>query len=194
MPNTNERDALIAALKFHPSASHVSPDFRDLFNKTLDQHAVALAATAPNAGAPLADSQIVMQILNGGGWELYRAEPWEALTDEANAEKAWFVKRTRAPFCDQQSMRQWAGPTALSAFATAFSALGLVMPAAAPAQQAGAPLPLAPSEAARSFRLLLTAEIGASIDVSGDIARQEAQIDMADHLLVKFNELFPEAS
>lgn len=31
-------DALLAALKFHPSASHVSPDFRDLFNKTLQQH------------------------------------------------------------------------------------------------------------------------------------------------------------
>lgn len=50
------------------------------------------------------------------------------------------------------------------------------------------------SDKVDSFRQLLAVEISATIDVSGDIARQEAQIDLADHLLVKFNELFPEAS
>jgi len=50
------------------------------------------------------------------------------------------------------------------------------------------------AEPVAAFRALLRAEIDASIDSSGDIARQEAQIDEADHLLVKFNELFPEAS
>lgn len=45
-----------------------------------------------------------------------------------------------------------------------------------------------------AFRAILRAEVAATIDVSGDVARQEAQIDEADHLLVKFNELFPEAS
>ncbi|WP_183024348.1 hypothetical protein [Variovorax sp. UMC13] len=29
---------MLAALKFHPSASHINPDFRDLFNATLEQH------------------------------------------------------------------------------------------------------------------------------------------------------------
>lgn len=52
---------------------------------------------------------------------------------------------------------------------------------------------LAQPVAADKFRELLRAEISATIDPSGDIARQEAQIDEADHLLVKFNELFPEA-
>lgn len=59
-------------------------------------------------------------------------------------------------------------------------------PAPAAAPQAGEPV--------AAFRALLRAEIDATIDVSGDVARQEAQIDEADHLLVKFNELFPEAS
>ncbi len=36
-----ERERVIAAIKFHPSASHVSPDFRDLFNKTVDQQAAS---------------------------------------------------------------------------------------------------------------------------------------------------------
>lgn len=53
--------------------------------------------------------------------------------------------------------------------------------------------PATKPEAPALFRALLIAERDATIDVSGDIARQEAQIDLADHLLVKFNELFPEA-
>lgn len=48
--------------------------------------------------------------------------------------------------------------------------------------------------AIEAFRALLRAEVDSSIDVSCDIAWQEAQIDEADHLLVKFNELFPEGS
>lgn len=32
------QEAMLKALKFHPSASHISPDFRDLFNATLQQH------------------------------------------------------------------------------------------------------------------------------------------------------------
>lgn len=47
--------------------------------------------------------------------------------------------------------------------------------------------------AVEQFRALLLEERDATIDVSGEVARQEAQIDLADHLLVKFNELFPEA-
>jgi len=31
-------EQMLKALKFHPSASHVSPDFRDNFNATLQQH------------------------------------------------------------------------------------------------------------------------------------------------------------
>lgn len=46
---------------------------------------------------------------------------------------------------------------------------------------------------AGEFRSLLRAEIAKQIDPHGEVSRQEAQIDMADHLLVKFNELFPEA-
>ena len=45
----------------------------------------------------------------------------------------------------------------------------------------------------KKFRAVLTAEIHASIDPSGDIARQEAAIDTADHLLAEFNRIFPEA-
>jgi len=53
---------------------------------------------------------------------------------------------------------------------------------------------VAPNGPIEQFRALLRAEVDASIDVSGDIARQEASIDEADHLLCKFNELFPEVS
>jgi hypothetical protein len=62
--NNEVRAGLIAALKFHPSASHVNPDFRDLFNKTLDQHAAALAATAPNAGAPFEMTKVGCDCIN----------------------------------------------------------------------------------------------------------------------------------
>lgn len=88
MPS-NEPDALIAALKFHPSASHVNPDFRDLFNKTLDQHAAALAATAPNAGAPLAEALDefleAQDALDNHGRNGINAEPWEVLMRRRNA-------------------------------------------------------------------------------------------------------------
>lgn len=61
-----------------------------------------------------------------------------------------------------------------------------VAPSPAPVAVAGQ------GEAVKKFRALLRAEVEASIDPNQDIARQEAFIDEADHLLVKFNELFPE--
>lgn len=53
------------------------------------------------------------------------------------------------------------------------------------------PSPL--QEGVAKYRALLWFEINRTIDPWGEsLARQEASIDMADHLLVKFNELFPE--
>ncbi len=84
------------------------------------------------------DAQTVLDILDGGGWELHRIPPWDALTDEANREQAWGVKRTERPYCDRQGDRQWSAPTALEAFAKAFKALGMTMPVQPEVTLAGA--------------------------------------------------------
>lgn len=76
--STNDTQALVDALKFHPSASHVSPDFRDLFNKVLQQHADGLHHVRP-ALASRQDQQGQAP----EGWRLVPAEPTEEMIDAA---------------------------------------------------------------------------------------------------------------
>ena len=55
----------------------------------------------------------VMRWLNSGEWALTRSQPSSYLTDEANAERAWFVERQAIPYCDKNGHRRWFGCTAL---------------------------------------------------------------------------------
>ena len=99
-------------------------------NEALELHRQRLAATPatkPAQEVGLTDEQKqavrVMQWLDSGEWELVRSQPLSFLTDEANAESAWLVRRQAAPYCDKSGTRQWAAKTAFGAFTQAIAAL-----------------------------------------------------------------------
>lgn len=107
-------------------------------------------SAAPVQVAPaLTEAETIMSVLAGGGWELHRVPAWDALTDEANREQAWCVKRTEPPFCSQEGDRQWSGPTAFKAFERAFAALKMKI---------ATPVQVAPQDDARDAAEVLTDE------------------------------------
>lgn len=68
---------------------------------------------------------VVMRALETGQWQICRHLPSTYLTDEANDESKWSVRRQEAPFCDRDGKRQWEGPTAFDAIVKAKMALGV---------------------------------------------------------------------
>lgn len=72
----------------------------------------------------LSEADLVMRELNTGEWVLNRALSSSYLTDEANKEMAWVVKRQAVPFCDDNGIRWWTGPTAFEALEKAMKAIG----------------------------------------------------------------------
>lgn len=140
------------------------------------------------------------------------AHSWQPLSDDEKdaVYMAWQVQRDEASYGDlmdatltafmeknmqgpEAVMRQalealqesWRTDKGDAAILTLQSALAATpsSPAVKEASSAGA---------VAQFRALLRAEVDAVIDPHKDIAQQEAFIDEADHLLAKFNELFPE--
>lgn len=65
----------------------------------------------------------VMRWLDSGEWTLTKSQPSSYLTDEANAEHAWFVERQAVPYCDNKGRRRWFGRTAFEAVTIAIASL-----------------------------------------------------------------------
>jgi len=57
------------------------------------------------------------------GYKIAYYEPWEVLTDQANEDNAWGVERTKPPFCDKDSRRNWNGKTMIEALNNAREAI-----------------------------------------------------------------------
>lgn len=57
------------------------------------------------------------------GFSIQKNMDWDALTDEANLEYKWSVKRNVSPFCDKDGNRGWNGPNAKQAISKAIHAL-----------------------------------------------------------------------
>lgn len=68
---------------------------------------------------------IAMQELETGQWQICRHLPSSYLTDEANEESKWSVRRQESPYCDRNGNRQWEGRTAFDAIVKAKMALGV---------------------------------------------------------------------
>lgn len=50
------------------------------------------------------------------GYNITANPPSSSLTDKANAASRWSVVRTRAPFCTEDGIRLWSGPTPQAAY------------------------------------------------------------------------------
>lgn len=79
-------------------------------------------------------AEILLEALATGEWQLAKNPHASFLTEEANREHSWTVKREKAPFCSDDGARAWTGSSALGALHTAQRALGL--PVACPASSA----------------------------------------------------------
>ncbi|HET8689409.1 MAG TPA: hypothetical protein VFM18_22590, partial [Methanosarcina sp.] len=66
-----------------------------------------------------------MNFLESGEWQLTKNSYSGYLTEEANDETSWSVRRQTAPFSDSRGNRQWEGRTALDAIVKAKMALGI---------------------------------------------------------------------
>lgn len=76
----------------------------------------------------MTEADVVLDIVGEGGWELMKSIPSPHLTNKANKEFAWIVRRNAVPFCDKVGNRQWNAPTAYEALKAAHEALSMVMP------------------------------------------------------------------
>lgn len=65
----------------------------------------------------------ILAALTSGEWELRRLPRVSYLTDEANKRFAWSISRTQAPFCGEDGVRIWVGPSAFEVLKTAHAAL-----------------------------------------------------------------------
>lgn len=77
---------------------------------------------------PQPHPEAVLAMLDTGDWALTRHTADAAMTDEYNARNAWSVSRQAAPFCDEQGLRYWSGPTAYAALMAGHHSLGLAEP------------------------------------------------------------------
>ncbi|MDB5541463.1 MAG: hypothetical protein JWQ89_3190 [Devosia sp.] len=57
------------------------------------------------------------------GFKVTHCPDWSAMTDEANAKYRWHVERIIAPFCGDDDVRVWQGPTLADAMGKALAAL-----------------------------------------------------------------------
>lgn len=81
-------------------------------------------------------ADMVMAALDTEEWSLERMQRCDYLTDEGNRERAWLVKRQKAPYCatytdkpgEPYGPRSWSGPTALDALQKAANDLGIRLP------------------------------------------------------------------
>lgn len=71
------------------------------------------------------EAESVLNTLESGEWELRRHLPQDCLTDEANKRNAWSVMRAAAPFCTEDGVRVWSGPTPIAALRAGAQALGV---------------------------------------------------------------------
>jgi hypothetical protein len=83
----------------------------------------------PAPAAPMGqEAQALYDAMDSCEWSVRRMLPCSYLTDEANAERQWAVERTRAPFCGDDGVRIWTGPTVTSALAKARAAIAPTPP------------------------------------------------------------------
>lgn len=87
----------------------------------------AILASAPESKEAIEQKKqlVVMRALETGQWQICRNLPSTYLTDEANDESKWSVRRQEAPFCDRNGTRQWEGRTAFDALLKARMDLGV---------------------------------------------------------------------
>lgn len=71
------------------------------------------------------EALVVIAALDTGGFTIERSLDASYLTDAANIEFSWVVRRSHPPFCDAAGNRQWHGPTAIAALTAAQTALRL---------------------------------------------------------------------
>lgn len=69
------------------------------------------------------DSIIVTAMQNG--FTLEYIPDCEYLTKKANTRRRWMVKRSQRPFCAEDGLHAWFGPTPTTAFSRAKKALKL---------------------------------------------------------------------
>ena len=65
----------------------------------------------------------VISQLDSGQWKITRMLPSTYLTQEANTKHAYMVERQDSPYCDNDGMRFWTGPTAYDALLKAIASL-----------------------------------------------------------------------
>lgn len=69
------------------------------------------------------EAEILYEAMDSGQWTITRNLPVPYLTDEANEEFKWSIRRAVAPFCGKDGIRQWEGPTPSVALARAQTSL-----------------------------------------------------------------------
>ncbi|HET8687507.1 MAG TPA: hypothetical protein VFM18_12705 [Methanosarcina sp.] len=103
----------------------INKEFRD--QRYVEDGWNAILASVPESKEVIEQKKqlIVMRALETGQWQICRNLPSTYLTDEANDESKWSIRRQEAPFCDKKGKRQWEGRTAFDALLNAKMDLGL---------------------------------------------------------------------
>lgn len=96
------------------------------------------AASGSSQGARSDGDRVLWFMANG--WNVTHVPPCDALTDEANRERAWYCERNEAPFCTNSTgVRVWYGPTAITALENSLADLGREFPKVAKLANPGQP-------------------------------------------------------
>lgn len=92
--------------------------------------AAALGASIKPPREKLEDADLVFSALTSGEWHVEKYTPCEYFTAEANAAKAWAVRRRAPPFGNgnHAGHQVWEGPTARAALTKACAELGVAFP------------------------------------------------------------------